>query len=194
LLQNEATLVNIICDIANDNDLLDNASGYTVDIVSLEVTPLIETFTVPNDKNAFPDISVIKLVSSRSESFLGSGQNIIKLPTGTIYRKMILYVTDTDGVPFEDSDITSNIDLVFNQADTNYSYKAESLAHLNNKQLGYTMPKGMYVFDFTYQGFTNYGGVRDYIDTEKLTEFWVRFNSTKAGKMVIVNEVITRLK
>ena len=193
LLQSAETNVTLSVDIANGGDILDNASGYTVDIANVRIRPMLETFSLPAVTDAFPDLSVLKLVNSRTDQFAGSGQNIVKLATGTIYRKLAFYVMDENGDPFEDSDFLSNIELVFNQADVNYSINAASLAHLNESQLGFSLPKGVYVFDFSYNGIPNYGGTRDYIDTEQLTEFWLRFNSAKKGKVSVISECLARL-
>lgn len=194
LLQNDQTNVTLTVDVANGSELVDNTSGYTVDIEKVEVTPMVETFSIPNVGDAVPDISVLKLVSGRVENFAGSGQNVIKLNTGTIYRRIIFKITDADGDAFADSDISGNIDLVFNQADANYSITPEMLRQLNTRMLGYELPKGFYCFDFANCGNgTGYSGTRDYIDTANLTEFWLRFNSTNGGKITIVTETLTRL-
>lgn len=196
LLQNAETNVQLTVDIANDGDLFAHQSAVSaVKINSVEVTPVLETFSIPAVAAAFPDLSVLKIVNSRIEGFMGAGQNIIKLTTGTIYRKLIFRITDENGVPFEDTDITSNIDLVFNQADVNYSIRPENLRHMNELEFGGALPKGCYAFDFSNAGFLpNFGGVRDYIDTEMLSEFWLRFNSTKRGKVSIITEQIARLR
>ena len=55
------------------------------------------------------------------------------------------------------------------------------------------MPKGYYVFDFSFQGISNYGGSRDYIDCERLTTFELRFTSKVSGKATIISERISRL-
>lgn len=194
LLQSSSTNVTLSVDIANGGDLVDNAAGYTVDITQLKVRPMLATFSLPAVTDAFPDLSVLKLVSSRTDMFTGSGQNVIKLATGTIYRKLALYVMDENGEPFEDEDFLSNIELVFNQADIPYSINAKNLAHINESHYGYALPKGVYVFDFSYNGLPNLGGTRDYIDSENLTEFWVRFNSAKRGKISVISENIARLQ
>ena len=98
-----------------------------------------------------------------------------------------------DGNPFEDSDITSNVDIIFNTADVNYSVPANVIRHKNEVAYGERMPKGVYIFDFSDNGIPNYGGTRDYIDTTKLTMFQLRFNSNKAGRCRIVSENLARL-
>ena len=194
LLQNDSTNVTLTVDIANAGDIFDNQSGYTVALNSVKINPCIETFSLPAMNEAFPDLSVIKLVNSRTDKFAGGGQNIIKLNTGTVYRKLLFYIMDENGDSVDDTFITSNIELVFNQADINYSIRAENLRHLNQSQFGYPLPKGVFAFDFAYQGIPNLGGTRDYIDTEKLTEFWLRFNTSNGGKISVISECLARLK
>ena len=196
MLQSDELSVTLTIDVAQ----LQNAyalNGSNNDIVtfkSMSITPVVETFSIPPIKEAFPDISVLKLVDSKADTFAGNGQNIVKLNTGTIYRKLIMYFEDNNGVPFTDADFAGNLELVFNQADIPYSIKPSILSAKNTSQLGYTLPDGVYVFDFSNQGIPNLGGTRDYIDTERLTEFWVRFSSTKAGKLTVVSEKLSRLR
>ena len=192
LLQNNETQVNLKVDIANPQ-ILTNTSGVTITIDHIDVQPCLQTFTIPAVQAAFPDISVIKLVSARTESFVGAGQNIIRLNIGTIYRKLILRIYDEDGNPVNDSYINSNIELTFNQADTPYSITPQMLRLKNVSELGYELPKGVYVFDFSYNGFSNYSSTRDYIDTERLQEFWIKFSTTGAGKITIISENLTRV-
>lgn len=193
LAQNSETNIELVVDIANENEIVQSKAGYTVEIEEITLQPTCESFSIPAVKEAFPDISVVKLVSSRTQSFTGNGQNIIDLVTGTIYRKLAFLVEDLDGNPFSDTDFTSNIDLIFNTADVNYSIPAQTLRHLNESQFSEATPKGVYVFDFSYNGISNYGGTRDYIDTERLTMFQLRFNSQKAGKIRLISENLARL-
>ena len=195
LLQNDQTNVTLTVDIANGLDMfIGDLTGYTVDLANISVVPCLETFSIPANANAYPDLSVIKLVNGRSDSLPAVGQQIVKLSTGTIYRKIIFKVEDADGNPMPIDSISGNFELVFNQADINYSISPEMLKAINTKDLGFELPDGMYVFDFSAGGnITNYGGTRDYIDTEKLTEFWLRFSTTEVGKVKIVSECLARL-
>lgn len=202
LLQNSETVVQLSADVGTQADISNIAkvvSGSakkiaTATLQSVEIAPSLVTFTIPSITQAFPDLSVLKLVSSRKESFVGQGENIVKLNVGTIYRKLILYITDANGKPVEDADINSNIQLNFNQADTPYNVSPAMLRYINKAHLGYELPKGMYVFDFSSQGEqTNVGGTRDFIDTERLQEFWVKFSTTNAGNITVISENLTRL-
>lgn len=195
LLQNDQTNVNLNIDVANGDELvIGDKEGYTFEIVKVEGEVCLETFSIPSNEIAIPDLSVLKLVQARTDSMASVGQQIVKLSTGTIYRKIIVQITDEDGKPVEDADI-NDLSLVFNQADTNYQISPGMLRAINTADLGFEMPKGVYVFDFSSGGnFANYGNTRDYIDTEKLTEFWLRFTSNKRGKVTIISECISRLQ
>lgn len=193
LAQNNETSIELKVDIASETEFINGADGFSVEVESIDIKPTVESFSIPAVVDAYPDLSVLKLTNSRTEAFTGNGQNIINLTTGTIYRKLGFIFEDLEGNPFGNEDFTSNIDLVFNQADTNYSVPAEMLRNINVLQFGKEQPKGVYVFDFSYNGQSNYGGTRDYIDTAMLTMFQLRFNSQKSGRVRIITEQIARL-
>lgn len=194
LLQNNETNVELRIDVDKLEKAYKLKAGETATFKSLKITPMVETFTIPASPEAFPDISVLKLVNEKSDTFAGNGQNIVPLHVGTIYRKLVLYFQDSEGNPIEDADFSGNIELVFNQADIPYSLKPSLFAAQNHSELGHTLPKGVYVFDFSNQGLPNYGGSRDYVDTERITEFWVRFSTQKAGKLNVISETLSRLQ
>lgn len=195
LLQNQETSVSLTVDVGVLKDAYKLNAANTDDVVfkSLSITPLVETYTVPPAEIARPDLSVLKIVQSKADSFAGNGQNVIKLNTGTIYRKLVMYFEDEAGNPLKDSDFNGNLELVFNTADVPISIKPSILAAKNHADLGFPLPVGVFVFDWSNQGIPNLGGTRDYIDTERLTEFWVRFSTTKAGKLTVIPETLSRL-
>lgn len=189
LLQNDQTNVTLNIDLG-----LASECGCDKEPVKVEIMVMAETFSIPANASAYPDLSVLKLVNGRKDSLPSEGQQVIKLATGTIYRKLIFMLTDENGNAMKDTDISSNIELVFNQADINYSINAKMLRELNAKQFGCYLPEGMFVFDFSNSGgLPNLGGTRDFIDSANLTEFWLRFNTTKKGKCEIVTETLARL-
>ena len=194
LLQNAETQVQLSCDIASPSDIFVK-EGYGVDIEKVEIQPALVTFTIPAVEQAFPDLSVLKLCSARTETFPGAGENVVKLNVGTIYRKIVMYLEHEDGTPFTDADITSNIQILFNQADTPYNVSPEMLRYINGAHLGMELPAGVYIFDFSSQGqLCNLGNSRDLVDTERLQEFWIKFASEQPGKVTIISENLTRLK
>jgi len=196
LAQNGQTLINFSMDIADTFTVFDTTDKLcTYKPVTVKVTPQLVTFSIPNVESAFPDLSVLKVVDSRKETFTGGGSNLIKLPTGMIYRKLVLYFEDENGNPMKAEDITSNIELLLNTADIPYSVNPKQLRMRTTSQTGGNLPEGYYAFDFSCQGTNpNYGGSRDYIDAETITTFEMRFTTAKSGKVTIISEKISRLK
>jgi hypothetical protein len=194
LTQNEETVVIVTVSFGAGADLLASGqTGYTVTVSNLTVTPMVESFSIPPVKEAFPDISILKLVQSTKEAVNGAGPFTLKLPVGLTYRKLLIYIEDSNG-GVADTAFTGDFQLVLNGADYPYQINPKLLAALNQIQYGQALPQGLYVFDFTYQGLANYGGARDYIDTERLTEFWFKFNATGAGNVTAVYELLSRLR
>lgn len=192
LAQNAETSIDLTLDVANAAAIIDSASGYTCDFSNVKIEVMCDTFSIPADSRAWPDFSVLKILDSRNEA-ITQGQNYVKLPVGMIYRKLILKFEDTNGAAFSDDDITSNIDLVMNTADTPYSVSPKMLRAIDKQQAGLDFPKGTYYFSLDFQGVNGYGGSRDYIDAERITELAVRFTSGKAGKLTIISEKLSRL-
>lgn len=194
LLQNDQTNVTISIDVGTVEEMLPDELTVDKKLLSLEVSAMTETFSIPNNANAFPDLSVLKIVNGRKDSLPTSGQQVIKLTTGMIYRKIIFRMLDENGEPVDDTDILSDIMLTFNQADTNYAIHPTMLRLKNTRDLGYALPRGMFVFDFSASGgVTNMGGSRDYIDSANLQELWLKFNTNFKGKVEIVTECLSRL-
>lgn len=196
LAQNQTTLINARFDITatglNMFRELDK-TGFTMEIKKVEMEAMTETFSIPSNPNGRPDISAIKLCIGRTDAITAGGQHIIKMVTGSIYRKMIMYITDENGTPIDTDFITSNIEILFNQADVNYSISPSMLRALNNFEYGFELPKGVFVLDFSNNGIPNYGGSRDLIDSGNLSELWVRFSTSAGGKVHVLNETISRL-
>lgn len=191
LAQNNATNITLTVDVAPDSDL--GMAG--ADINYVKVTPMVVSYSVPADTaNAMPDLSVVKLVHGITHS-VAAGQNIIKLSPGTIYRKILFKLYDSSGALTLD-EITSPFEVIFNQADIPYSVHPRVLRYENMMAYGAKLPDGVYCLDFgTIIGANpNFAGSRDYIDTENLTEFWLRFTAGAAGNCDVVSETLARLK
>lgn len=193
MLQSDTLIADLRLDIAPPTDMFPGEDGITATLTELEATPMLESFSLPANSSAHPDLSVLKLATDKIETLTGAGQQIIKLATGTIYRKLIILVTDESGKPVDNEFITSTIDLVFNEADCNVRVSPEMLRAKNAFDLCTVIPAGVYILDFTNQGLPNFGGVRDYIDSGNLTEMWLRFNTSGKGKVKIISECISRL-
>ena len=188
LAQNAETSIDLEIDIADPSEVLGDAGVYE----GVRVIAAATTYSIPTNANAFPDMSVLKVWHDRRDTFT-AGLAHIKLPVGMIYRKLIIKLEDEDGNALTPDDINGNIELVLNTADTPYSINPAMLRMITTAQLGYDLPEGYYAFDFTYQGITNLGGSRDYIDCERVSEFTLRFNPAVSGRCTIVSEMLSRL-
>lgn len=194
-LQHETTVVTLNVDCATVKEIMTD-TDINISNINITITPVLETFSIPLDPNAVPDYSIIKLVNEDIQNVVGAGDMIVKLSTGLTYRKLLIYIaSDANFTPI-DTDQISNFQLVFNQADSPYNISADHLAYLNNKTYAGQLPKGAFAFDFSTQGIANLGGSRDYIDTEKLQEFWLKINfknlTGNSNYVYVVSEKLAR--
>ena len=195
LLQNNATQVTLNVDIGSVSGMLANYAGFTGTLNSVTVSPMIVTYTIPADERAFPDISILRLIQAKTTVFTSGGDNVVYLDTGTIYRKLLIYITDNDGVPLTPDKINGNIELAFNTADIPYSVTADMLHFLNADAFGERLRDGLYVFDWSSQSpLIGYGGTRDYINTKQLTQFTLKVNTDTGCKITTITEQLSTLK
>ena len=195
LAQNAETLINVEVDLGTVTDIVPTATGFTTALSNITITPMTVTYTVPSDPKALPDLSVLKLVHEIEQNIPGAGQQVVKLPVGNTYRKLILWMEDSSGDGLvEGTGVTGNFELIFNQADIPYAIMPRLLAGYNQAVYGNVLPQGLWVWDWSYNGFAGYGGSRDLIDTERLSEFWFRFNAARAGRVTVIYETLSQLR
>jgi len=194
LLQNPETLCTVDVQLGALADLAPASTGYTFAIGTITVNLYAETFSIPAIPEALPDLSILKVVHEKTESVI-AGENTIKLPVGLTYRKLFMIQYDATPTRELTSDITGTIDLILNQADYPYRVQSTMLSEMNSDMYGGAMPDGIYCFDFSaMQGQRNLSGGRDYIDTESLTEFWLRFTSGTVGTVKVFYEALSKLR
>lgn len=192
LLQNTESAVNLSAEMESFATLFSGIATFTG--VSMNVTPMLETFTIPSAKEAYPSLSILKLVNSRQEVLVPSSENIIRMSTGTIYRKIIIQTFNQNGAA-ADLDDNAIISIVFNQADTPYNITAGLLKMWNFRAYGKQLPTGVYVFDFSTADIPEHNGSRDLVDTERLTEFWIKVNTNATvARAVVTTECLTRVQ
>lgn len=192
MAQNQETVITVTLDF-NTLAGLYTDSSLTISAVSVTVTPTVETYSIPASLDAIPDISVLKLVTEQNFNIPSTGAPfLVKLPVGLTYRKIALNFETAAGVAMTDTEI-GNISIIFNQADTPYTVNAGLLRMINSKQFRGRLPAGVVAFDLSYQGIANLGGARDYIDTERLTEFWIQSNPSVVGNLQVTAETLARL-
>jgi hypothetical protein len=192
LLQNVDTLANLEIQTGVIGDVYPASSGFTFTLSTVTVTVMTDTYSIPADPAAVPDISILKSYKGRTEA-IQAGENIIKLPVGQTYRKLWFTIRNSSAVRLGDANITSPIELVLDQNETPYKVAPAFLAAANATAYNGALPDGMYVFDFSDNGIPNLGNSRDLIDTQRITEFWLRFTSNTAGTVEYGYELLSRL-
>jgi hypothetical protein len=190
--QNTQTVVTVTLDFNELGVILASTTGYTL-TGSLQVIPTIESFTVPIIPEARPDMSVLKLVQEYTQAIPGAGDVTFKFPVGTTYRRFAMLFEKADGSGFSESELT-DIQLILNQADIPYKVNPYVLQAINQEQYGVTFEKGLFVMEFADQGIVGLGGSRDYIDSENLTEFWVKTNASVGGTLTVLTETLAELQ
>lgn len=187
---NQQTTVTLII----DTDALASLYSTTETITGsdIRIIPHVESFAIPQNAQAIPDLSILKLVHEFSQVIPASGDVTFDLQTGLVYRKIIAIYEDATGAGMPVTNL-SPLQLVLNQADLPYQINPQVVRDLNQRSYSHAMPAGVFVFDFTGGTHPNYGGSRDYIDTERLTEFWLRTNSSAAGRLTVITETLARL-
>ena len=192
---------NIILEIDSGTilDLFATTTGFSISSIAITATPVVETLSIPdnpltpkNPRTHLLDLSLIKLVHSQSKTISASGEEIINLPRGTTYRKLIVYA-HASNTGLTDAEI-SRFQIALNQADTIFDATGKQLGSINEIELGDALPAGVWVFDFTYQGNPNYGGTRDYIDSESLNEFWMKLQFETSASLNYYYETIAKMK
>lgn len=187
---NQQTTVNLVIDTDTLASLFTTAeTGLTSDI---RITPHVESFSIPQNQAAIPDLSILKLVHEFSQVIPAAGDVTFDLQTGLTYRRIIALYEDGTGVGMTPAQL-GPIQLLLNQADIPYTVTPFMLRALNQRAFSHLLPAGVFVFDFTGQSQPNYGGRRDYVDTEQLTEFWLRTNAAIAGRVTVITQTVARL-
>jgi hypothetical protein len=181
---------NTLSSLMTDTDIVNKLTGITI-------TPLVESYSIPASPDAVPDYSILKIVNETTQSIPSIGEFTFDLPTALTYRKLFVYVaTDDKWSPMAHANL-GNMSLVLNGADIPYTLPAEFIAYKNKQDYQGSLPLGCYAFDFSTQGIANYGGSKNYIDTERITSFQLKVNfknlSGSTNKIFIVAEKLARL-
>lgn len=195
LAQNPQTVINVNIDLGDATDLAPAQAGYTFAVNNIVLTPFYETFSIPDNAQAHPDLSILKLVQQQAQTIAGAGLQTVKLVAGNTYRKILVYIQDAAGGE-TDNDLGANLfKLVLNTADNVIEIPPRILQAINEETYGTSLANGCFVFDFaSLQGIPNYAGSRDYFDTEDLTEFWLQFTAAAAGNVTVITETLTKLR
>jgi hypothetical protein len=197
MLQDDTTVVQLQIDCATLIQSIMTDTDVVTSAVNITINPVLETYSIPSVATAVPDYSVLKMVNQQLLNVVSAGEMTISLQTALTYRKLFVYIAqDTKMTPMPDANI-SKFQLLFNQADTPYSVSNDYLTYENKKDYQGQIPLGCYVFDFSNQGIANYGGAKDYIDCERMTQFDLKVTFANivgnSNYIYVVGEKLARL-
>ena len=194
LLQNKKVNIQLELQLGTVSDLAPASSGYTFALSAITVSLYADLFNIPENLEMYPMdlIRVVKLCHEQQYQVI-NGENTIKLTTGNTFRKIFMQFQTSSDVRSADSTLG---DFYLIVGGTNYKYRISPymLAEQNQKD-GYDLPYGTFALDFSSgQGLMNLSGRRDYINTDELTELWIRFTSSATGNLLLGTETLTTLK
>jgi len=172
LTQDKETTVTITLE-ADDvlTAILGDASGFTTDNVSFTVTPVVERFTIPSNPDAMPNIAQLKEVEDNVIPLSTVGENEMVIQTGGIIRRIFLdFYDSTDG--HTDAEMT-RLKIKINKSSTKWDITSKALMIKNQLLYGQALPQGCYCIDFASQGLPNYGGQRDWLDTDTIARLTI---------------------
>jgi hypothetical protein len=193
LTQNQETQVDVEIDFADINALIATGlAGYTFTLSQITVTPVVTTFAVPREPEAIPDLTIIKQVGEQKK-VTTAGRDDYKLPTGATFRRIAFMLTDATGAPVDDSTL-GDLEVTLNTSDVVTKIPARQLTLDYIEETGVALPPGVWVLDFTSQGLINYGGGRDYVDAERLNEFWLTIVHPQALNLTVTYETLAQMK
>ena len=197
MLQNKETLLTLQMDFADISSLFTLTGGATVSFTG-DVTLTTEYFSVPGNREDYPDLSVIHTLIEDRVPIDGVGDLQYVTPRGNVYMRMLHRVLLND-TPAGYDDI-DRLTLQFNQTDTPYFIDGHDVLVQQRERYKRDLPKGVYVWDWTYQGQAGLGGSRDLINSRAITDFLsiIKINTsatlgTNNNKLLTVREQLVPL-
>jgi hypothetical protein len=193
MLQNGEVLLTLDVTIGAKGDIAPASSGYTFALSAMTLEVYGDTFSIPADPNARPDLSILKMITEQQET-LAATINTIELPIGNTYRRIIMQILDSSDDLISDAVVNGDIELVFQQSDTPLKFDPDMLALENRIQYGGALPAGVFVLDFaSNEGLADLASSRDYIDTARVTKFDLKIPTSAAGSVILTMEQLSRI-
>ncbi len=168
LLQNGETLMTLGLDWANPTNLFDLTSDATVSF-SGKAHVTMEYFSVPANKEDYPDLSMAHTILEDKVDIDGTGDKEYTIPRGNIYMRVIhRAMLNASPAGFDDID---SLRLVYNQSESPYHLDAHDALTIQRDRYKRDLPQGVFAWDWAYQGIAGLGGSRDFINSKQITDF-----------------------
>lgn len=142
-------------------------TGAATAVITGTFTPTIETFTVPADPNARPDITWLHQILEFTQPLPTTGENTINLLRDNLYVDLLHQVILNGALNGNDVD---RVRLVMNQSDTPYDFNNRALLQLQRRRFGMDLPQGVFSYPFFDQGFSGFGDERDLVNGRATSE------------------------
>lgn len=197
LLQNRETLMTLTLDWANISNLF-TLTGTAAVTFTGNAAVTMEYYSVPLNTEDYPDLSVAHQMLEDKWDIDGTGDVQYTVPRGNIYMRMIHRVLLNDApAGFDD---VERLTLQYNQSEQPFLVEGHDQLAMQRERYKRDLPKGVYVYDFTYQGQAGLGGSRDLVNSRAITDFLsiVRIASaatlgTNNNKLMTVREQLVPL-
>lgn len=157
------------------------------------IYPMLETFSVPADPNARPDISWLHQILEFQQPIPSTGENTINLIRDNVYVD-ILHDVILNGV--RNTNSIDRLRLVINQSDTPYDFQRNAALQLYRFQYHQDLPAGAFKFPLFYQGNPSFGDERDLVNgraTSELQSILTVATGTTLGSNANVNTITRQL-
>lgn len=191
LLQNGETLVTTNIDWANVSNLFTLTGNAAVAFTGAAHLTM-EYFDVPAQKEFYPNLSMVHTLIEDTIAIDGTGTTDYQIPRGNIYQRLYHRVL-LNGVPASANDI-ERLTLKYNQATSPYAIDGKDVLALQRFRYKRDLPKGVYVWDFSYQGQAGFGSHRDLVNSAEITDFISSIDVANAATLGTNNNKIFTLK
>lgn len=173
MLQNEVTSVAVALEYASaiySTTALQApvlVTGAATATLTGTVTPMVETFMVPVEPAARPDIGWIHQILEAKQSVGATGDNAINLIRENLYVGVLLYFIANNAL---NTTAIDRLRLVLNQSDTPYDFYLTQLLQLQRRRYHRDLPLGTFFLDLFYQGIPGLGDERDILNGKATSE------------------------
>ncbi len=191
LLQNGETLITLSLDFADPKNLFNLSGDAKVEFAGNAYCSY-EYYSVPQDPADYPDLSLAHTLIESMNDIDGVGELSYTVPRGNIYQRMIHRVLINDA-PAGFDDVES-LKLIYNQSETPYHVFGQDQLMLQRYRYGRDLPKGVYVWDWSYQGLAGLGGARDFINSKSITDFLSQLQISNSAVLGTNNNKLITLR
>ena len=187
LLQNTASRYTVEITWGSVTDLY----AANVSLSNVQIQPILEFASIPNDSKALPDIAFIKQVKTQVFPITATGTTNYIAPTGNAYTKLIS-AFENNGAAMDMSQITQ---FTYNYSQTQFPYVVNPDDQLWEQRYNYggDLPQAVYVRDFSLgNGFPEIPTFRDVINTARVTNF--EMDLTLGSGLTLTNALVRQIR